>query len=922
MKLFAACTLLAAAAAHAQSVSAVYLSAPQVRIVSGDSVKITAIARDANGNPVTSATVTWTSNNAAIAKVDSSGNVQAAALGFADITATAGGRQGVLRLQVLPDHIEVSPADVSVPFGTQQHFDAVAYDSQGNPIDGAVLTWRVMVGGGSTDSTTVPINASGNVTARTLGYYVVRASFVYPNIADQFEREFAGSATMRIVPADYRIKPLVSSWDSYPSFRLRGKRSSIAVNDSGQVAFSGTLDGITGALLKWRASGLGVMATAGTPGNTPSTVFYDFDNASIDSRGTILAQATMIGSSSTLVLADESGVMQLLPDKVVADVVLDVTGMSVNRFSLSENGDVAFRANFHYPDSTVNYSGLLRDYNGGVYLEASSKDTLPGLNGTVSFDDQYGLDGNGVLYFSASAGSGRAVYRKEFGGAPTKVLAVGDSLSGQIVTQLTNLVTAPAGDVVVRAVLADGSQVLARWAGGFSGKPPVVMNSSPGYINNVYFANARGGVVWLGDPGPGYGLYLWSGTDTSSKLLLPRFGPLPSGEPVADFYSAAVDAAGNVYATVRGVQTAWILVRVNNSPAVLGSNGTPVAVPANMDLSTVLVPGDRTGPAHFLAGGNQQSIFQSDGRGLLPAMLVGDSLPGGATYTGNNFARKSPSGDLYVTTDTGVFRLSNTNASLLTGFPYGMSDGVNVNSPFNLAVNDSNQYVGIAGTNSSHQRLTLFDGKALRSIGFFGGSPPFQTPSPSGGVFQSVNDMALNESGQVMISASVNGGQGGLFFYDGSAWRSVCVLQSCRFDNEIVTSIAALRAANNRFCAVFNTAAGNNRLDCWENGSWTNILKRGDITSDGTEITSVNSNYDINRNGEAAVSVYTGMGGPNIFLKTSSGYSTVESVIFPGPDGPFVTSIYSIDLRDDRRVFFLAMDHTSRMVIYEADPVF
>jgi len=230
--------------------------------------------------------------------------------------------------------------------------------------------------------------------------------------------------------------------------------------------------------------------------------------------------------------------------------------------------------------------------------------------------------------------------------------------------------------------------------------------------------------------------------------------------------------------------------------------------------------------------------------------------------------------------------------------------------------------VGIAGTNSSHQRLIWSDGNTLRSIGYFNGGAPFQTQSPSGGVFQGVNDLALNESGQVMINASVSGGQGGLFFYDGSGWRSVCVLQSCRFDNETVTSIANLRAANNRFCAVFNTAAGNSRLDCWDSGSWTNILKRGDVTSDGTEISFVSSTYDINRNGDAAVSVNTGMGNPNIFLKTANGYSTVHSAVFPGPDGPYVTSIYSIDLRDDRRVFFLAMDHTSRMVVYEADPLF
>jgi hypothetical protein len=918
MKSLLVCALLAAAA-HAQTVATVYVTAPDVRITCGASVQLAALARDGAGNPV-NASFAWSSNNTAVASVDSTGAVQTASLGFVDITATASGRQGIIRLQVLPQRIEVTPGDSTINFGAQQQFAATAYDSQGQPIPGAALTWRVLVGGGTTDSSTVPITTSGLLTARTLGYYVVRASFVYPSIADQFEREFAGSTTLRIVPAGFRLKPLVSSSNSYPSFRIRGKRSNIAVNDSGRIAFASTLDGMTEALLTWGNSTLSPLAVAGTPGLAASTVFYDFDNASIDSRGNVLAQASMIGSSSTLVMANSDGLVVLLPDRVVADAVLDVSGMSVNRFSLSEGGDIALRGNFHYFDSTVNYNGFLRYSGGAVFLEASTRDPLPGLTGTVSFDDQYGLDAGGVLYFSASAGNGRAVYRKELFRDPVKVIAIGDTLNGQVVTQLPQIAVASAGDLVVRATLADGSQVLARYSGGASGKPPAVLNSSPGYVNLLYFANAQGGVVWLGDNGSGYGLYLWPAGDSPSRQVLARFGPSPTGEPVADFYSAAVDANGTVYASVRGVNTAWMLIRVNNSPSLIAANGTQLSTSANLDLYTSLVPGDRSGPLHIMAGGNQQSIFQPADRGLLPTLLVGDGLPGGAAYTGNNFPRKSPSGTLYVTTDNGVFQVSDTGASLLAAYPFPMPDGVNVNAPFNLAVNDSNQFLAIAGTNSSHQRLTLFDGKTLRSLGYFAGVPPFQTQSPSGGVFQSVNELALSESGQAMINAGVAGGPGGLFVYDDGVWKTVCALQSCKLDGETVSSIGQLHASNNRFCAAYNTSIGNSRIDCWESGVWTNLLKRGDITSDGTEISNVNFLFDINRRGDLAVSLNTGLSGQNLFLKTMDGYSTVQSTAFPGPDGLYITGLYAIDLRDDRRVFFLAMDNTSRMVVYEADP--
>jgi hypothetical protein len=902
-------------------VAAVYVSAPQVRVTSGDTVQLTAVARDAGGNPVTSGSVSWNSNNSAVAKVDSSGMVTAGALGMADVSAAMGGRTGVIRLQVLPQRIEVTPADASLTYGSQQQYSAVAFNSQNQPIPNVNFAWRILVAGGQFDSSTVTISNGGMVNATTLGYFVVRAGFVYANTPDQFEREFDGSTTVRVVPGDYKVTNLVSSALTYPSLRMRGKRTPIAVNDSGQLAFSTTLDGLTNALMTWNSS-LNVLATAGTPGAMAGTVFYDFDNVSIDSQGNVLATAFTIGSSNSLVLANAAGLQLLLPDRAVADAVLDVTNVSTNRFSLSGSGDVALRGNFRYDGSTVNYAGLLRWSGGGLFLEASSKNPLPGLTGTVTFDDQYGLDGQGVLYFSASAGSGRAVYRKDPFKSPVKVIAVGDTLNGIAVRQLLQIAVAAGGDLVVQANLTDNSQVLLRYAGGFSGGAPTVMNSSPGYINQLYAVNAKGGVVWLGDAGPGYGLYLWAGDNTAPRFVLPRFGPSPTGEPVVDFYSAAVDGSGNVYASVRCVDTAWMLARVGGSPLMIANNGTPVAGPASLDLSTQLVLGGRTGAAHVLAGSNQRSIFQVDKSGLLPALVVGDRLPGGNTFTGNYSIVKSPSGDLIVTTDNGTFRLTSTGQSLVSGFPYQFPDGVSFFSPNNVAVNDHNQFVMLGNTNQGHQRLALFDGQAFRTIGYFNGGPPYQTPAPGGGVFTFINEIALNEAGQAMITAGTTAGASGVYFYDGNAWQSVCIYQTCKRDADTITNGFQLRASNNKFCMLLTMSNGFNRADCWEGGAWTKILRPGELTSDGTEINNMFT-LDVNRKGDVALYGNTaGLGNPSVFLKTADGIYTVQSPVLQPEDGYYLLGIYSLDLKDDRRVFFVAQDWSGRMAVYEADPQF
>jgi hypothetical protein len=288
---------------------------------------------------------------------------------------------------------------------------------------------------------------------------------------------------------------------------------------------------------------------------------------------------------------------------------------------------------------------------------------------------------------------------------------------------------------------------------------------------------------------------------------------------------------------------------------------------------------------------------------------------------GNGNARKSPSGDLYVTFDSGLARLSDTGASLVAAFPYPMSDGVNFNSPNNIAVNDAKQALAFANTNANHSRLVLFDGKSARLLAYFNGSAPYTTASPVGGVFQSLNDLALSESGAVMINANISGLSGGLFYYDGSAWKTACQIQSCRLDGELVTAVNTLRVANDRFCATFTTSNGNQRLDCWDGSNWTNILRRGDFTSDGTEISNIGT-FDMNRNGDFAISLNTGLANQNVFLKTADGYFTVISAAFPFADGPYIWSITSVDLRDDRRVYFLAMDNTSRLALYEATPRF
>jgi len=80
----------------AATVASVTLSASSVALSVGESQAITATPRDAGNNPLTGRTVTWSSSNAGIATVSSSGLVTGVAVGTATITATSEGRSASL----------------------------------------------------------------------------------------------------------------------------------------------------------------------------------------------------------------------------------------------------------------------------------------------------------------------------------------------------------------------------------------------------------------------------------------------------------------------------------------------------------------------------------------------------------------------------------------------------------------------------------------------------------------------------------------------------------------------------------------------------------------------------------------------------------------------------------------------------------
>ena len=153
-----------------------------------ETTRFTAEVRDQNGQVMAGASVAWTSSDAAVAVVDASGQVTAAANGNATITATAGSVSGTAAVTVgqVVRAISVSPAvDTLVALGDTVRLVAEAADANGHAVAAVTeFEWS------SSDTLVARVDDSGLVESLAEGEAVVTAT----------ASEVTGAADLTVVP--------------------------------------------------------------------------------------------------------------------------------------------------------------------------------------------------------------------------------------------------------------------------------------------------------------------------------------------------------------------------------------------------------------------------------------------------------------------------------------------------------------------------------------------------------------------------------------------------------------------------------------------------------------------------------------------------------------------------------------------------
>lgn len=904
--------------------ASISISAQGARLIAGSSMKLQATARDAQGRARSGDSFTWSSSNAQVAAVNSDGTLTTGTLGHTDVTAAIGNLRSSIRIQVLPSRIVVTPAILELYTGQAQQYTAAVLNVNGENMPDVTVEWSVLNSNGNNQNSAF-MTSGGLFRANLTGRFTIRATFRY-SAGIGFVTEYSGTASVKVFdPQDYKLTPLLTSDTVRENVRLRLRQGLLSVNDQGQLVFPATLEGLDSAIVRYQNGKTEVAALAGLPGAESGTRIWDLYDPNVNSNGALLVRATMQFTGNSLLMVTPDGARWVHTNGLGAPGIAAISNVNTSPWSLTDSADNAylFRADFRWAGDASTLSGLFRSSATGPAPVVTSADELPGLKAPWTFANQYyGMDAAGNILFRASDNTRTIWYRVDAStGRPAALLGTGDTLNGSRVNSFffgpSPMAISQAGEIAIAGSFENGPNFVARWKAG-AGQPEVLQFT--GGFNFIAATRGAAGTLIAADLGRGQiGLSVWRSRGETDTLLS-RLRPGPTGEPIQEIWSAAMDSRGEVYAALSGVDTPWMLVRIDSGGGgqVLLTQGAELgfASPANL---TRPVPGDHDGGYHHTFGGDQWSLFELGSDGLLPRLVVGDRLPGGALFMGDYQTRKSSNGDVYIPTNAGLFRVNADGAQLSFAFPFDFNDKIRGFASTPIAITDSGQLLLNTGTSDNHNRLALVTNGEAKAIAYYGNNPRWQTPLPGGGLFDAWNDMTMNDTGQVLGVLRPRGGPNGLYLFDNGAWNAVCVIGSCAMFDIQVASIDNLKAAGGYLFARFNGTRNERVLARWSGGTWTPVLRSGDALVNGAVLSNFNL-FDVNRRGDALV--VTNEGGQALTVFTASSPRIVHQLTYPTRDGNYLRQFVNAELRDDGRVYFTALDFFDRVIAYAATPQF
>ncbi|HEY0025428.1 MAG TPA: Ig-like domain-containing protein [Longimicrobium sp.] len=154
-------------------VATVEVAAPGGPVVAGQTMQLSALARNAAGGAVAGKTFTWTSSSDAVATVAAGGMLTGVSAGTANVTASADGKSGTVTITILPVPIAsltVEPGSPQVEVGKEVQLTVTARDAAGNALAGRQVTLV------SSNAAVATVNAAMQVQGLSPGTSTITAT--------------------------------------------------------------------------------------------------------------------------------------------------------------------------------------------------------------------------------------------------------------------------------------------------------------------------------------------------------------------------------------------------------------------------------------------------------------------------------------------------------------------------------------------------------------------------------------------------------------------------------------------------------------------------------------------------------------------------------------------------------------------------
>ncbi|MFN7920074.1 MAG: Ig-like domain-containing protein [Bryobacteraceae bacterium] len=919
-----------ASTAAAQTPSIIHILSDDQQVLVGRTLKMRAIVRDAAGNPIPTAPVTWAINQAAAGSIAADGTFTARGLATVRVTARSGSASGEAAIQTIPSRVEVQPRYASLDVGVREQFRAFAYDADGNVIPGVNFTWSV-TNQRQGSSSLGRVDNTGMVTTTGEGGMWAWATYNYNESFPGLQRQWVAYADIQIsVPKTYELRRLYrQNHQTRPSWPLRARQSMIWSSDDGNLFFNASLGGLANAFLNWNNGEWRVLAAGGVPRFGRGAISLEFRNHSVTRDGQILSYEDTNGNGTEINRGTRDGLDPFLNNNVPLGATEATSGLYITRNSYNSAGYAIVRSNFRFENNPVNYVGLFRGSRGPTNeMLVSTQETIPEFSVPFSVDTDFGIASDGTATYSLTGGAMRIFYRHGFDGRQ-KLIGVGDAILGSKVRQFVGgRGNSPSfwadedGTVVLCVLLEDNTQHYVSFAP--DGKMTSLRITSQA---GILWRHPDQGTLLYINPynNRGNGVWLWKGDELKQVYV---FGRALFEQTIQEVESGTVDKAGNITLMLRGSANPLLVARMNPEPYILFAAGDtiPVELPPN---AFTLIGGARTGPPHAQIGGNAGSIGEFDGSDWKLTAGMGERLfagtPNATVWFGGSHGstynmRKASNGDVYFLTGLGIARIKpGGSPEMVLQFPLRIDNALTANNPGFFDVNSSGTLLFHSSTNQGDNRIfTYLNGQAKQLLIL---SPTAATAtSLDGSIVQSVDSFAFDDLGRVMAQIRFRGAPfSSMAVWDGAKWTVGARAGQTRIGSHLVTNVPNTpRASGGRLLTGLIVDNGPSVPVEWTDAGWKVLVDTTTLMPNGQVANSVPA-LDINAKGDLLFQFANGVN--TIVVRRGDKLMQVHDFFRPTPQGDYLIRLLSMDLRDDGTVYFLAVNEEDEVVLYEARPL-